>query len=70
MMKRALRTRFSLLKPHMSSSMVDAEDEQREFHDKGMKMRIFQKVTQSWLEICVVEWKSGLLVSLLQSKVL
>ena len=27
----------------MSISMVDAQDKQREFHDKGVKMRTFQK---------------------------
>ena len=43
LMKRALRTQFSLLKLHMSTSMVDAQDKQGEFHDKGVKMRTFQR---------------------------
>ena len=43
MMKQSVHTRFSLLKPHMSTSMMDAQDKQREFRDKGMKMRTFQR---------------------------
>ena len=41
-MKRALRTWFSLLNLHMSTSMGEAQDRQKQFHDRGVKMRTFQ----------------------------
>ena len=43
MMKRSLRTRLRMLKPHMSTSMMDAQDKQTELYDKEVKLRKFEK---------------------------
>ena len=67
MMKRALRTRFSLLKLHMPTSMVDAQDKQREFHDKGVKMRTFQKGDTAMVRNMrggIEKWITGVVIAI------
>ena len=67
MIKRALHTRYSLLKTHMSTSMVDANDKQREFHDKGMKMRTFQEgdtVMVRNMRSGIEKWITGVVIAI------
>jgi len=51
----------------MSTSMVDAQDKQREFHDKGVKMRTFQKgdtVMVRNMRGGIEKWITGVIIAI------
>ena len=67
MTKQALCTLFSLLKPHKSTSTVDAQEKQREFHDNGVKMRTFQKgdtVMLRNMHSGIQKWITGVVIAI------